>query len=212
MKYSIIIPTMYFHVEQLHEMLTVYNAIPSVGEILIINNDKAKEVYFPLSKVRTIGNGVNKYVNPSWTFGVKEAKYDNIILANDDITIKGNLPLLLEHVSYLLREGVIIGVGEKCYENKISNIKIVERPIFNKTNMGYGFGVFMCIRKATFLNTPIPDDFLVWYGDHILYYKNKAWIFTGVQITTSMRGTTSKIDLSGFAVKEKRAFSKYLKG
>ena len=41
--------------------------------------------------------------------------------------------------------------------------------------------------------------------------KNKAWVFEGVKIITSMKGTTSKIDLRGFALREKQAFERYLK-
>jgi len=211
MKYSIIIPTMWFHVVKLQEMLAVYNSMNSVGEILIINNDDTKTPELNFSKVRLIGSGKNIYVNPSWKLGVQEAKFEKVALVNDDITIKGDINSLFTNVSYLLRKGVIVGVGANCYsENVEFKIKLIERPLTNRTNMGYGFGVFMFLNKETFISTPIPDDILVWYGDHILYYKNTAWSFEGVQITTSMRGTTSKIDLRGFAMKEKRAFFKYL--
>lgn len=211
MKYSVIIPTMYFHKEQLVSMLSLYNSIDYIGEILIINNNSDLAVQFnEYKKVKTIGTGVNMYVNPSWSFGVKNAKFDKIILVNDDITVMGDLSSLLEKVAYILREGVIVGVGEKCYSNEVSRIQLIKRPIIDKTRMGYGFGVFMCMSKSTFLNTPIPDAFLVWYGDHVLYYKNTAWVFEGVCIITGMRGTTSKINLSGFAAKEKQAFKHFL--
>ena len=202
---------MWFHIQQLNEMLTIYNSLDSVGEILIVNNDETKRPELNFEKVRIIGNGKNIYVNPSWKLGVQESKFDNVILANDDITIKGELDLLLRNISYLLREGIIVGVGENCYRKGVSLLKLKECPINDKTRMGWGFGVFMCMKKITFLNTPIPKDFLVWYGDHILYLTNKAWSFEGVSIDTNMKGTTSKLNLSGFAAREKQAFHRYLK-
>ena len=82
-----------------------------------------------------------------------------------------NLICYLEIFLYLLREGTIVGVGENCYRKGVSILKLKESPINDKTIMSWGFGVFMCMKKDYFLNTPIPKDFLVWYGDHILYYK-----------------------------------------
>lgn len=201
---------MWFHVSQLKEMLAIYNSMDSVGEILIVNNDVTKTPELNFSKVRLIGSGKNIYVNKAWKLGVEEAKFNKVVLVNDDITIKGDLVSLFENISYILRDGVIVGVGDCYSKDTVSKIKLKKRPIGDKTNMGYGFGVFMFLNKQTFLSTPIPDDILVWYGDHILYYKNEAWSFAGVQIKTSMRGTTSKINLTGFALKEKRAFFKYL--
>lgn len=202
---------MWFHVRQLQEMLAIYDSINSVGEILLVNNDNTKTPELNYNKVRLIGDGKNIYVNKAWKLGVKEAKFDKVVLVNDDLTIQGDVNSLFELVSFLLKDGVIIGVGEKCYSGKVSKIKFVERPIENKKDMGWGFGVFMFLTKNTFLNTPIPDNILVWYGDHILYYSNKAWSFEGVNIITSMKGTTSKINLTGFAKREKLAFQKYLR-
>lgn len=201
---------MWFHIQQLNEMLTIYNSLDSVGEILIIDNNGEKRPELNFEKVRIIGNGKNLYVNPSWKLGVRESKYDKVILANDDIIMKGNLNLLFESALNMLCEGVIIGAGEICYKKEASVVRLTKAPTNNKVIMNYGFGVFMFMKKSTFLNTLIPDDFLVWYGDHILYYRNKVWCFEGVQILTEMRGTTSKINLSGFAAREKQAFNMYV--
>ena len=212
MKFSIIIPTMWFHVEQLREMLTIYNDMSSVGEIILVNNNENKTPELNFDKLRVISKGKNIYVNPSWKFGVNEAKYENIVLANDDITLRGRLDLLFENIACLLKKGVIFGVGENCYsDTKFSKIRLKQRPLLSKTNMGYGYGVFMLMKKETFLNTKIHEDFLVWYGDHILYYENTPWSFEGVEVITEMRGTTSKINLKGFKEKEKKAFQLYLR-
>jgi hypothetical protein len=212
MKYSVIIPTMYFHVGQLTSMLAVYERIMWIGEVLIINNNKEKQVDFNFSKVRVIGDGVNKYVNPSWKFGVENAKYENIVLANDDITINGNLSKLFYLTSFLLAPNIVIGASTRCYPEfaaNTENVKLHKQQVKNKKKITHGFGVFMMMKKSTFQNTNIPEDFLVWYGDHILCLVNEAWEFSGVDIITSMRGTTSRINLKNQAILERNAFRNY---
>ena len=209
MKYSIIIPTMYFHIEQLSEMLTVYNAMQSVGEILIVNNNKEKAVEFGLSKVRTIGDGVNKYVNPSWKFGVENAKYENVVLANDDITIRGDIKKLFESVLDSISDNRVFGPAPTCFfgfGTTTSRITIQKQFVVNPHKISHGFGVLMFMKKEVFTNTNIPEDFLVWYGDHIICLTNEPWQFSGVKIITGMRGTTSKMNLSMIALMERRAF------
>lgn len=202
---------MYYHVEQLREMLAVYNMVSFIGEILIVNNNEQKKVDFDFSKVRVIGDGVNKYVNPSWKFGVENAKYENIILANDDITIVGDLSRLFYFTALCLKTGMVIGASCKCYEEFFGNTEHIgfnKQKVKNRRKITHGFGVFMMMKKSTFQNTNIPNDFLVWYGDHILCLVNEAWEFTGVDILTSMRGTTSKMDLKNQATLERIAFRK----
>lgn len=209
MKYSIIIPTMWFHIAQLYEMLPVYASINSVGEILLIDNNGVKRPELNFDKVRIIGNGKNIYVNPSWKLGVQESKFDNIVLVNDDITVQGDIYELFRLISFLLSKDTVIGVDEKCFTNIETEIGFKKITVKNK--ISYGFGVFMFMQKSTFLNTLIPNDILVWYGDSILYLKNKAWTFEGVNILTEMGGTSRKLNLSGFALREKQAFERYLK-
>jgi hypothetical protein len=213
MKFSVIIPTMYYHVEQLQAMLAVYNDMEIIGEILIINNSKERQVDFNLRKVRVIGDGVNKYVNPSWEYGVINAKCENVVIANDDITVTGNIPTLFEMISTFLKKGVVVGPSTICFpeygkflsESDTNKIRF-KKQVINKRKITYGFGTFMFMKRNTFLNTAIPKDFLVWYGDHILCLRNEAWEFSGVTINTRMRGTTTKIPLHNRAILERKAF------
>lgn len=210
MKYSIIIPTMWFHVTQLQEMLSVYDSMNSVGEILVIDNDNTKTPELNFNKLRIISKGENLYVNPSWKFGIEESRYNNVILANDDIIIQGDINRLFELTGFLLNKGVVIGPNEKCYTGiNCNDIKF--NKVESGVKMNYGFGVFMFMKKETFLNTPIPNNILVWRGDRILHLQNKIWNFEGIEIVTGMSGTTSKLDLGKIAAIEKIAFRKYLK-
>lgn len=212
MKYSIIIPTMWFHSEQLNGMLSVYNSLDSVGEILLINNNLSSCPKLPsYYKVRIIGDGKNMYVNPSWKLGVRESKYDLIALVNDDITVNGDIAKLFSSAKLLLRDGVIMGPSASCYRPGKSGISFRKSNHPDKLKMNHGFGVFMLMRKQTFVNTPIPNELLVWYGDHVLHYSNNVWNFAGIHINTKMRGTTSRLTLNGFAERERLAFENYIK-
>jgi hypothetical protein len=193
-------------------MLFVYNSIPKVGEIVLIDNaTENKPDLSNFDKLRVITKGENLFVNPSWKFGVQESKFNNIVLVNDDITIGDNITYLFELVSNLLRENVVIGPSEKCYIKEESSTAIKFIKVTKKHKMNYGFGVFMFMKKSTFINTPIPNELLVWRGDRILHLRNKVLCFEGINIVTRMRGTTSKINLTGFAEREKLVFNKYLK-
>jgi hypothetical protein len=201
---------MYYHVTQLANMIKVYNQIDCIGEILIINNNATLYTEFESKKIKTIGTGENMYVNPSWRFAAYVAKYDNLIIANDDITITGDLQFLLTNVGLILKDGVVFGPNKTCFPYYYAPSEIKFKPAItdNKFGINYGFGVFMLIKKKTFLKSEIPKDFLIWYGDHILFLKNDAWEFKGIRIDTSMRGTTSKLNLKRFAITERNAFNK----
>lgn len=188
---------MYYHADKLSSMIKMYSDIECIGEILIINNCSERRVLFNSPKIREIGDGINLFVNPSWKLGVENAKYDNIILANDDIIIEGELPKLLRLSLNLLKEGIVIGPDKSCYSKyyDYSKVKFEHAITRDKFTINYGFGVFMLMKRQTFLKTPIEKEFLIWYGDHLLFLRNSAWHFKGVKIITAMAGTTSKLNL-----------------
>ena len=86
---SVIIPTLQKSVETLNNLVKELVTDESVKEILIIDNS-LKGYKFNSEKVRVIIPKENLFVNPSWNLGVKEAKYEYICIANDDIKIGNN--------------------------------------------------------------------------------------------------------------------------
>jgi hypothetical protein len=87
--YSVIIPTMW-KCDRLTTTLNELNEVRSVGEIILIDNtNNAYEVN--IEKVRHIKEGKNTYVNPAWNKGVSLAKYDKVIILNDDIWFDWNI-------------------------------------------------------------------------------------------------------------------------
>ncbi|MBU0973855.1 MAG: hypothetical protein KKC20_24670 [Proteobacteria bacterium] len=207
-QYTVIIPTMYFHNEKLQRMLDVYTANPLIYEILLVNNNKIPENNLSSLKLRKIGLGINLYVNPSWRLGASLADTENIILANDDILIKGDLEELLVKINEVGLEGKVFGPSANCYRSKGLYEGDIVIEAGKTPKMNHGYGTFLILTKTTFLKTYIPKDIKVWFGDMILYEKWNAYTFKGVEIETAFAGTTSKIDLKGRMELEKRAYYK----
>jgi len=206
MKYTVIIPTMYFHNLEMGIMLDRYEDCPHIEKVLIINNTNDKSVYFKHPKALVINIGSNIFVNPAWRVGALLAETKRIVLANDDIIIKGDLNKLFEQVSNISLKNKVIGASINCYRKKglyEGSIVIEKNP---SPRMNYGFGVFMFVEKDTFLSVKIPKEIKVWYGDKILFKKLAAYSFKGVEIVTEFGGTSHKINLAGFAQKEKEIY------
>ena len=83
---SVIIPTMW-EADELNYMLPALNDHPLIGEIILIDNapEKKNEATCSLSKVTYVTFGKNIYPVPSWNHGWKTAKYDKLLIINDDV-------------------------------------------------------------------------------------------------------------------------------
>lgn len=210
-QYTIIIPTMYFHNEELQRMINRYEKIVAVYEILIVNNNNVLKVALKGVKVRTIGIGVNLFVNPSWKFGATLAKTDNLVFVNDDIYIVGNLNRIFCAVSRLGLKNKVVGPSKHCFKEKglYKGGFVLEES--NLRTLPHGFGVFMFMDRETYLNSKLPEGMKVWYGDMVLYKTFKPYDFKGLEIVTKFAGTTTKIDLTGVAAKEKFLYNKFLR-
>jgi hypothetical protein len=158
-KFSVIIPTMW-KTEILKCSISEYVKSELIDEIIIIDNDPSSKFDVGNSKkIRHISEGENIFVNPSWNWGVKESKNENLIFANDDVCIE-NLDLILEKFNETDLD--IIGLdGDKV--NSSTNI-VLDKP---KGNMPKGFGYFFHLKKKNYIK--IPEDLKIFYGDIILY-------------------------------------------
>lgn len=174
----------------LFKMLPSYEACDLIGEILIIDNvgfDRGLVRVF--KKVRVLNDGKNIFVNPAWNLGVKEAKYERIIIANDDIAF--DLDPVMEVVDDHLQEGMICGFSINCFAKKRNGSPLAPtlRIVKHTTERAYGFGVFMVLFKSTYF--PVPKEFKVWCGDSLQFAKHDVYLIEGVDVITKMQRTTS---------------------
>ena len=163
--YSVIIPTMWkcarFNLGYTVDELCKH---PLVGEVIIIDNtDRIDEIKVD-PKIRHILEGKNTYVNPAWNKGVELAKYDKLLILNDDIWMDWNILSILE--PHLTLETGVIGMAEENYTNPHTELGL--EPI---THRNGGFGCAMFLHKENY--TPIPNEMKIWGGDDWLFVKNR---------------------------------------
>jgi glycosyltransferase involved in cell wall biosynthesis/GT2 family glycosyltransferase len=173
---SVIIPTMW-RSEHLSDMIDKYIACPSVGEVLVVDNDP--QVKFPINdKARVIYSGPNIYVNPAWNMAAKEAKCEYLLFANDDILLD-DIDNLLVYIKSNIVSNEVIGLDVKrMNQNEYS----LEHP---QPKEYYGWGCFFMMKKEYYV--PIPDDIKIWCGDNTQWVCNQPLILAGAK---------GKVDLS----------------
>lgn len=168
--FTVIIPTM--GVVDPTPWILKLGECPLVGEILVIDNSDGKLPTLTnafLKKIKVIYSGPNIYVNPAWNLGVKEAKFENIILANDDLLLD-DITGLLTFISKNLRDREVIGLNPN-QEWKYS--------LSGGHYIGRGWGRFIAIKKSSY--KPIPEELKVWYGDNLLILRNAPYNISGVK-------------------------------
>lgn len=158
-KFSMIIPTMWV-IESFNQTIKEYLKSNLIDEIIIIDNKPNSRPKLPIDdRIKILSKGHNIFVNPAWNWGVKEAKNDNLIFANDDVILIDIDKLLYEIV---INKFPIIGVSiDDVNDTEGIHIEQVYDP------MKRGFGCFFYINKSNYIF--IPDDLKIFYGDTILY-------------------------------------------
>lgn len=161
---SVIIPTLWL-IDELHTTLKELNDCELVGEIILIDNTPNKSVV-KLSKVRHILEGKNTFVNPAWNKGVAMAKYEKLLILNDDTWFDWNL--IYEIEKHINNSAGMIGISAENYKLKepksnISIEKIDHRPL--------AFACAFFIHKDNWI--PIPETMKIWGGDEWLFRRLK---------------------------------------
>lgn len=175
---SVVLPTLWK--VKFDDQLNKLHESESVGEIILINNDRANTPSWynseKYSKLVEIIPHRNIFVNPAWNMGVRMAKYENIMLQSDDV-VSINYNFLTDIDNELQSNDCLIGVGKSCYAVSVlneteHNIKFHD---ISNTVRDMGFGCMMFFKKNSY--KPIPEEYLIWRGDDLLIdlfkHKNK---------------------------------------
>jgi hypothetical protein len=167
---SVVIPTLW-RSPYILDLVEYLNAIDEIGEIIIIDNEKAKTKNLDLfTKVIHVKNPENNFVSPSWNQGVGIAKYNKICLLNDDIIIHKDIFILMDN---FISESVgLVGLSSDVYENCNEFIENLERPrdikIHPVSRRNFGYGCCMFIHKNNY--KIIPNEMKIQYGDDYIFY------------------------------------------
>jgi hypothetical protein len=156
----------------------------SVGEVIIIDNAPKEEAEWGFhEKISISFMPRNIYVNPAWNYGVERAKYDNILICNDDINFN---PAFLSIFDDSLQHVGVIGMAFENYQLKADaniHLKLMkQRP--------YGWGCMMLMHKSKY--TPIPEDLLIANGDDWLAQNSTPYELHGLSIQSEI-STTSQL-------------------
>jgi hypothetical protein len=145
---------------------------PLIGELLLINNDPSKTRVLKHPKIRTIYSGPNIFVNPAWTYGVSQSKFDKICFLSDDTIFHTNI---FEQINeYIIPDNGIFGIGPNCYIGEMGSIldKKIELTVALEPNIKYprDYGMLMFFHKKAFC--PIPITLKIFVGDLWIYAYN----------------------------------------
>jgi len=159
--YSVIIPTMW-KCDRFQQTLRELSANELVGEIILIDNT-SNDLKVELPKLIHILEGKNTYVTAPWNKGALMAKYDKLLILNDDIWM--DWQILNTLYDFITPEIGLIGLDETPY-NTYPSLSFGLEPI-ERRNGGWGCAIF--VHKENF--TPIPEEMKIWGQDDWLFVK-----------------------------------------
>jgi len=210
--FTCIIPTLWKS-RRIVQLVKDLCACDSVGEVIIIDNapdigtfttDAAhKSLVEDHPKLKIMKMEKNIYVNPAWNMGVKEAKYDDIALVNDDINFNAEVFKVFDDGS-LVNNGVVGMARENYILQQDKNFQVQETLISNL----WGWGCMIFVNKKNYI--PIPDDLLIWCGDNWLLTRNGTInTMNGLKVQTEL-STTSRLHIfSDIKKQDQINFKKY---
>lgn len=177
-KFSVIIPTL-LKSGHLSSLLNALQNSDMVDEILVIDNTGTYTSQH--SKVRVLTKGKNIYVNPSWNWGVAEARNENICICNDDLTFD---PKVLKFIALNIHKGIIGMSTDNYYIKEDREYKIT--PVKERC---WGWGCCLFLQRSSYAT--IPDDLLIACGDDYLINNIPAFVIEGMKLFWTRVSTTS---------------------
>lgn len=179
--------------ERFRETLSELNEHPLIGEIILIDNSEIEVEPLNLNKLNHIKEEKNTYINPAWNKGVSLAKYDKLLILNDDVWMDwGILDILSEYITPSI--GAIGFAGNAIDLEETTDMMLT--PVTHR----YGnFGVAMFIHKASWM--PIPEEMKLWGGDDWIFVKNRNsgkpnFKLEGMKLYGEISGTLENADLT----------------
>ena len=192
MKYTAVIPTM-LKSPRLKKLVEDLQNHYLIDEIIIIDNSgNLKPSLEPHPKQKYICEGKNTGCNPAWNKGVSLAKYDKLLVLNDDLWFDWDILSTLE--SYVNEEVGMIGMAEENFDNPSNEFGL--EPI-NHRNGGFACAFF--IHKNNWID--IPFEMKLWGGDDWLFVKNRNngkqnYKILGFKLEGEVSGTLENAELT----------------
>jgi hypothetical protein len=182
---SVIIPTLWKS-EGFIDRLIQISKNELVGEIILIDNAPQNVDLSYIPKLNHIKEPENTFVLPAWNKGVSLAKYDKLLIVNDDVETDWNIiDLVYPHIT---EDKGIIGTGGKCWDNPNGEFRL---ETYDSIRACYACLFF--IHKNSYIF--VPSEFKIHYGDNWLFeqiqranksnYAIEGWVMGGDAEQTS---------------------------
>lgn len=164
---SVVIPTMWKYAPFCEFLPQVLDS-PAVGQVILINNNKAETPHISClhhSKIQIVAPEKNLYVNPSWNLGVELSHYNKICILSDDVFV--DVKLFIKADEFVNESVGVLGAcpgNVKEFQPAVTTgtIDIIEWP--SKPHVSnWGFGSCFFMMKDHWYK--IPDILKIWYGD-----------------------------------------------
>jgi hypothetical protein len=203
--FTVIVPTMWKY-KPFYQFLDDMLQMPSVGEVIIINNNPEETPDIPTlnhPNVNMISFGKNIYVNQAWNAGVELSKYDKICLYGDDLIF--DLKLFNRMVPHISPDRGVYGISPGVPDTPqipftTGSIDIVHSPTPYHYRTHLGFGMLMFLHKKNWV--PVIDGIDLYWGDNFVYdtqffMMNQNYLITNLLHHTPYAATTSTISNHG---------------
>lgn len=150
---------------------SISSHVPDVEILYVDNSESNEECSHP--NVTHLNKGKkNIFVNPSWNLGASKAKFDTLLIFQDDIDINWDI---VPNVNKFISPHV--GMAGTPRQNTMlnpDNVVPKETPadlhvsFILDRNEGYSYAFF--IHKESY--EPIPEDLKIFWGDEYIFRKN----------------------------------------
>ena len=204
---SVVIPTLLKNTDVLFRLINTLDADSFVKEIIVINNSD-KNFSHDSPKVKIVQSKANMYVNPSWNYGIKIAKYPLCALFNDDLLVCDGF---CGQVARLIQKEQNFGCCGMD-KNFVHNTQNVSTPKFAKASLKIDnldipincWGCIIFVKKRDWVD--IPDDIKIWWGDDFIRFtqvQNKRQVFKISGAPVSHLGSLSSANKNFNPIKRK---------
>ena len=187
--FTVVMPTMWRCPEITIVQLKRLKDHPLVGEVLIIDNDRHRTPLENLLKldsrkiiVRTQEKNIG--VNPAWNLGIKEAKYDRICFANDDILFDTKIFESLQGKLFPGSGPYGLLKGDPNLGQPESTDYSINFKKYSQGDCIHCFGQLFFFHRIDWID--IPSELVINFGDDFIFHSQRFEKFNPVNLIYNM--------------------------
>lgn len=188
---SAIVPTMWLYPDRLRDIVYGLTQEPSIGEIILIVNNKIQANLSILNHSKTVVVIPQRNIgcNPAWNLGAKMASNDKLFFLNDDFIFDFSVCGLIEpHITE--DKGLILSDTDSSPSDTPLRLSPIQWP-GTKWIHGWACGFF--VHKNVYNH--IPDELKLHCGDNWLLdtIGKQHYVLRGISFSKDFSGTIGAV-------------------